>query len=240
MFLSSVLQLLLTHFHHFFFGSKALQLVKQVNKTIINHALFTSKTQMVSWTNFLSLLSKLYYSSLEAWLLHNILLCSCSLCVSPNKKSGDVWIFIQEKVLGIPSKQGVRRHPASLAHLSGTSHFFVTLPLQDNLSSFHCWLSYSLSCATTSTFAHSCHHSSADWLSYSLTCANTSTLAHSISSFFCFHVNVLVYLWLLTHMHWVKSTFLCLLHVHTHMHTQVFEITFGSRTISGQFLHLTD
>ena len=40
-----------------------------------------------------------------------------------HKKSGDVWVFIQEKVLGIPSKPGVRCHPSSLAHFSGISRF---------------------------------------------------------------------------------------------------------------------
>lgn len=41
--------------------------------------------------------------------------------------TGDVWIFIQEKVLGIPSKSGMKRHPSSVSHFSGISRVYESL-----------------------------------------------------------------------------------------------------------------
>ncbi len=48
--------------------------------------------------------------------------------LSYHPKAGDVWVFIQEKVLGIPSKTGVKRHPSSMTHFSGISRVFDKLP----------------------------------------------------------------------------------------------------------------
>lgn len=39
--------------------------------------------------------------------------------LSYHQKTGDVWLFIQEKVIGIPTKAGVKRHPSSVSHFSG-------------------------------------------------------------------------------------------------------------------------
>ena len=36
-----------------------------------------------------------------------------------HKKSGDVWLFMQERVLGLPSKARVKHLSSSIAHFSG-------------------------------------------------------------------------------------------------------------------------
>ena len=41
-----------------------------------------------------------------------------------NRKANDVWVFIQEKVLGLPSKAGVRRSPSTISHFSGITRVF--------------------------------------------------------------------------------------------------------------------
>ncbi len=41
-----------------------------------------------------------------------------------HRKSGDVWLFVQEKVLNLPSKPGVKRNPSSTSHFSGISRIF--------------------------------------------------------------------------------------------------------------------
>ena len=46
--------------------------------------------------------------------------------LSYHPKTGDVWLFIQEKVLGIPSKAGVKRHPSSTSHFSGISRIYAS------------------------------------------------------------------------------------------------------------------
>ena len=48
-------------------------------------------------------------------------------CLSPHyifnltyhKKSGDVWLFVQERVLGLPPKARVKHLPSSIVHFSG-------------------------------------------------------------------------------------------------------------------------
>lgn len=47
--------------------------------------------------------------------------------LSYHPKSGDVWVFIQEKVLGIPSKAGLKRHPSAHTHFSGISRMYESL-----------------------------------------------------------------------------------------------------------------
>ena len=47
--------------------------------------------------------------------------------LSYHTKTGDVWVFIQEKVLGVPSKAGTKRHPSNLTHFSGISRMHETL-----------------------------------------------------------------------------------------------------------------
>lgn len=40
---------------------------------------------------------------------------------------GDVWLLIQEKVLAIRSKSGIKRHPSSTSHFSGISRVYESL-----------------------------------------------------------------------------------------------------------------
>lgn len=40
---------------------------------------------------------------------------------------GDVWIFVQEKILEIPSKSGIKRHPSSSSHFSGITRIYETM-----------------------------------------------------------------------------------------------------------------
>lgn len=42
-------------------------------------------------------------------------------------KSGDVWVFIQEKVLGLTSKSGTKRSPSSMSHFSGIQRVYDAL-----------------------------------------------------------------------------------------------------------------
>lgn len=47
--------------------------------------------------------------------------------LSYHRKTGDVWLFIQEKILCLPSKDGVRRNPSSTSHFSGISRIFNSI-----------------------------------------------------------------------------------------------------------------
>ena len=40
-------------------------------------------------------------------------------------KMGDLWLFIQEKVLNLPSKDGVKKNPSTRSHFNGLSRFFA-------------------------------------------------------------------------------------------------------------------
>ena len=40
-------------------------------------------------------------------------------------KTGDVWLFIQEKVLNRPSNTGVKKNPFTWSHFNGLSRFFA-------------------------------------------------------------------------------------------------------------------
>lgn len=55
-------------------------------------------------------------------LISSILLCVAAHYVynlSYHPKSGDVWWFIQEKILNLPSKGGLKKSPSSLTHFRG-------------------------------------------------------------------------------------------------------------------------
>ena len=41
-----------------------------------------------------------------------------------HRKTGEVWSFVQEKILALPSKTGVRRNPSSSSHFSGIQRYF--------------------------------------------------------------------------------------------------------------------
>ena len=41
-----------------------------------------------------------------------------------HRKTGNVWVFIQEKIVGLPSKPGRKRSPSSLAHFSGIQRVY--------------------------------------------------------------------------------------------------------------------
>ena len=51
--------------------------------------------------------------------------------LSYSKKSGDVWLFLQERVMGLLSKPGVKRLPSSTTHFSGIQREFESLPELD-------------------------------------------------------------------------------------------------------------
>ena len=44
-----------------------------------------------------------------------------------HRKSGDVWVFIQEKVLGLASKTGTKRSPSAMSHFSGIERVYDSL-----------------------------------------------------------------------------------------------------------------
>lgn len=44
-----------------------------------------------------------------------------------HRKSGDVWIFIQEKVVGLASKIGTKRSPSAMSHFSGIQRVYDSL-----------------------------------------------------------------------------------------------------------------
>lgn len=49
-----------------------------------------------------------------------------------HRKSGDVWVFIQEKVLGLASKIGTKRSPSAISHFSGIQRVYdSTNPQED-------------------------------------------------------------------------------------------------------------
>ena len=41
-----------------------------------------------------------------------------------HRKTGDFWPFIQEKILGLPSKAGVKQNPSITSHFSGIARVF--------------------------------------------------------------------------------------------------------------------
>lgn len=47
--------------------------------------------------------------------------------LSYHPKTGDVWLFVQEKILNVPSKAGVKRHPSSASHFSGICRTFESM-----------------------------------------------------------------------------------------------------------------
>lgn len=44
-----------------------------------------------------------------------------------HRKSGDVWVFIQEKVPGLASKTGTKRNPSAMSHFSGIQRVYDSL-----------------------------------------------------------------------------------------------------------------
>ena len=51
-----------------------------------------------------------------------------------HRKTGDVWLFIQEKILCLPSKAGVKRNPSTTSHFSGISRTFDSVPSENETS----------------------------------------------------------------------------------------------------------
>lgn len=47
--------------------------------------------------------------------------------LSYHRKAGDVWLFVQEKVLGLPSKAGIRRNPSTISHFSGIARRYDSI-----------------------------------------------------------------------------------------------------------------
>ena len=46
--------------------------------------------------------------------------------LSYHRKSGKIWLFIQEKILRLQSKLGLKRHPSTVCHFSGIQRVFDT------------------------------------------------------------------------------------------------------------------
>ena len=44
-----------------------------------------------------------------------------------HRKSGDLWVFIQEKVLGLASKAGTKRSPSAISHFCGIQRVYNSL-----------------------------------------------------------------------------------------------------------------
>lgn len=49
-----------------------------------------------------------------------------------HRKTGDVFLFIQEKILCLPSKDGVKRNPSTTSHFSGIQRKYDSLQVEDN------------------------------------------------------------------------------------------------------------
>lgn len=47
--------------------------------------------------------------------------------LSYHRKAGDVWLFVQEKVFGLPSKAGIRRNPSTISHFSGIARRYDSI-----------------------------------------------------------------------------------------------------------------
>ena len=52
--------------------------------------------------------------------------------LSYHAKTGDVFLFLQDKVLEIPSKAGVKRHPSSTSHFSGILREFESIKAKES------------------------------------------------------------------------------------------------------------
>ena len=44
-----------------------------------------------------------------------------------HRKAGDVWLFVQEKVFGLPSKAGIRWNPSTISHFSGIARRYDSI-----------------------------------------------------------------------------------------------------------------
>ena len=53
--------------------------------------------------------------------------------LSYHRKTGDVWLFVQEKVLQLSSKAGAKRNPSSTSHFSGIKRVYDSLKSTDGL-----------------------------------------------------------------------------------------------------------
>ena len=86
---------------------------------------------------------KQYFITIEQQLMmeSSSLLSSIFLCMaahymfnlSYHQKSGDTWLFIQEKALELSSKEGVKRHASTKCHFSGITRYFIQKNTQDEL-----------------------------------------------------------------------------------------------------------
>ena len=47
--------------------------------------------------------------------------------LSYHRKSGDVWLFIQEKILHLQSKAGLKPHPSTVSNFSGIQRVFDSI-----------------------------------------------------------------------------------------------------------------
>ena len=84
---------------------------------------------------FISVEQQLIMESIS--LVSAIFLCVAAHYVfnlSYHRKTGDVWLFFQEKILGLQSKAGVKRHPSGSAHFSGISHTYESIKANDGFS----------------------------------------------------------------------------------------------------------
>lgn len=61
-----------------------------------------------------------------------IFLCLAAHYIFNLSYHGDVFLFLQEKVLEIPSKAGVKRHPSSTSHFSGILREFESIKAQES------------------------------------------------------------------------------------------------------------
>lgn len=87
---------------------------------------------------------KQYFIAVEGELLMEsnnmvsaILLCLAAhyICnVSYHSKTGDLWLFVQEKVLNLPSKGGKKRNPTTRCHFNGLSRLYNDAELSDEIA----------------------------------------------------------------------------------------------------------
>ena len=50
--------------------------------------------------------------------------------LSYHPKIGEIWLFVQEKIMEIPSKAKIKRPPSTLSHFSGITQVYESLAHQ--------------------------------------------------------------------------------------------------------------
>ena len=85
---------------------------------------------------------KQYFNSVEAQLMmetmsltNAVFFCLAAHYIFNLKyhpKTGDVFLFLPERVLGIPSKCGLKHHPSRISHFSGISGMFDAIKATEN------------------------------------------------------------------------------------------------------------